>query len=180
MAKLKLEELGRISVEEFHLALKIPVVVVLDNIRSAMNIGSIFRTSDAFSIEKIIICGISATPPNREINKTAIGATESVEWAYEENINNAVTTLKAEGYTLAGIEQTNNSVNLDSSDLDFEKIAVIFGNEVDGISDEIIDLLDICIEIPQYGTKHSLNVSVCAGIVLWEMMKKFRSSHKIS
>lgn len=171
MRKLKLEELGRISVEEYHTIPKIPVVVVLDNIRSAVNVGSVFRTADAFAIEKIIICGISATPPNREIFKTAIGATESVFWEYIEDVSEAVSFLKSEGYTLAGVEQTDHSVKLGSGLPETRKIAVVFGNEVDGISDEILHKLDLCIEIPQYGTKHSLNVSVCAGIVLWELTK---------
>lgn len=171
MRKLKLEELGRISVEEYHTIPKMPVVVVLDNIRSAVNVGSVFRTADAFAIEKIIICGISATPPNREIFKTAIGATESVLWEYIEDVSEAVSFLKSEGYTLAGVEQTDHSVKLGSVLPEAGKIAVVFGNEVDGISDEILHKLDLCIEIPQYGTKHSLNVSVCAGIVLWELTK---------
>ena len=171
MRKLKLEELGRLSVEEYHMIPKTPVLVVLDNIRSAMNVGSVFRTADAFAIEKIVICGISATPPNREITKTAIGATESVSWEYIEDISEAIASLKSKGYTIAGIEQTDHSIKLGSVLPDAEKIAVVLGNEVDGISDEILYLLDYCIEIPQYGTKHSLNVSVCAGIVLWELTK---------
>ncbi|MBK8347811.1 MAG: RNA methyltransferase [Saprospiraceae bacterium] len=171
MRKLKLEELGRVSAEDYKTIAKIPVVAVLDNIRSAMNVGSVFRTADAFAIEKIIICGISATPPNREITKTAIGATESVEWEYVEDINIAVSILKEKGYTVIGVEQTDTSAPLDKAVLNYDKIAVVFGNEVDGISDEILDLLDFCLEIPQFGTKHSLNVSVCAGIILWEMHK---------
>lgn len=173
MRKLKLEELDRVSIDEYKSAAKIPVVAVLDNIRSAMNVGSVFRTADAFAIEKIIICGISATPPNREITKTAIGATESVVWEYIENVSDAVAQLKNEGYIIAGIEQTDASVLLTDYTLNTEKIAVVFGNEVDGVSDEIINELDVCIEIPQFGTKHSLNVSVCAGIVLWELAKKY-------
>jgi tRNA G18 (ribose-2'-O)-methylase SpoU len=173
MRKLKLEELDRVSIDEYKSAAKIPVVAVLDNIRSAMNVGSVFRTADAFAIEKIIICGISATPPNREITKTAIGATESVVWEYIENVSDAVSNLKNEGYTIAGIEQTDASVLLTDYTFNTEKIAVVFGNEVDGVSDEVINGLDVCIEIPQFGTKHSLNVSVCAGIVLWELAKKY-------
>jgi tRNA G18 (ribose-2'-O)-methylase SpoU len=172
MRKLKLDELERLSVDEFKKVKKIPVIAVLDNIRSAMNVGSIFRTADAFAIEKIIICGISATPPNREITKTAIGATESVEWEYFENIVEAIAQLKSSGYLIAGVEQTTDSVLLGKSNIEFEKVAVVFGNEVDGVHDDIIDQLDLCIEIPQFGTKHSLNVSVCAGIVLWELSKK--------
>mgnify|MGYP003403469842 CR=1 FL=1 len=173
MRKLKLEELDRVSIDEYKSTAKIPVVAVLDNIRSAMNVGSVFRTADAFAIEKIIICGISATPPNREITKTAIGATESVVWEYIENVSDAVSNLKNDGYIIAGIEQTDASVLLTDYTFNTEKIAVVFGNEVDGVSDEVINELDVCIEIPQFGTKHSLNVSVCAGIVLWELAKKY-------
>jgi 23S rRNA (guanosine2251-2'-O)-methyltransferase len=173
MRKLKMEELDRVSIDEYKSAAKIPVVAVLDNIRSAMNVGSVFRTADAFAIEKIIICGISATPPNREITKTAIGATESVVWEYIENVSDAIAQLKNDGYTIAGIEQTDASVLLTDYTFNTEKIAVVFGNEVDGVSDEVINELDVCIEIPQFGTKHSLNVSVCAGIVLWELAKKY-------
>lgn len=172
MRKLKLNELARLSIEEYQASDKLPVVVVLDNIRSAMNVGSVFRTADAFAIEKIIICGISAVPPNREITKTAIGATESVVWEYIENIIEAVSLLKSTGYTIAGVEQTDQSIKLDEWNVNYEKMAVIFGNEVDGISEEILNELDICIEVPQFGTKHSLNVSVCAGIVLWELARK--------
>ncbi len=174
MRKLKLEELGRQSIDAFKASDKIPIIAVLDNIRSALNVGSVFRTADAFAIEGIVICGISATPPNREITKTAIGATESVQWSYQKDIQEAITSLKFEGYTIIGIEQTNHSVFLDDFKPNSQKLAVIFGNEVDGISDSIMEDLDIALEIPQYGTKHSLNVSVCAGIVLWELSRKFR------
>ena len=174
MRKLKLEELGRISLEEYQQKPKIPIIAVLDNIRSALNVGSIFRTADAFAIEKIVICGISATPPNREITKTAIGATESVDWEYTESIHDAISKLKSEGYTILGIEQTDQSMMLHEFKPLQSKLAVIFGNEVDGLSDEIINDLDFCIEIPQYGTKHSLNVAVCAGIVLWELVKSYK------
>lgn len=174
MRKLKLEELNRLSVSEFQSKQKIPVIAVLDNIRSAVNVGSVFRTADAFAIEKIILCGISATPPNREITKTAIGATESVLWEHIASIKDAVAKLKADGYTIIGIEQTDQSISLDKYDYSFEKIAVIFGNEVDGISDEILEDLDLSIEIPQNGTKHSLNVSVCAGIILWELSNRMQ------
>lgn len=174
MRKLKLEELGRQSIDAFKASDKIPIIAVLDNIRSALNVGSVFRTADAFAIEGIVICGISATPPNREITKTAIGATESVQWSYQKDIKEAITSLKFEGYTIVGIEQTNHSILLDDFKPNSQKLAVIFGNEVDGISDSIMEDLDIALEIPQYGTKHSLNVSVCAGIVLWELSRKFR------
>ncbi|MBK8624601.1 MAG: RNA methyltransferase [Saprospiraceae bacterium] len=173
MRKLKLEELGRISMEEYQVIAKVPIVAVLDSIRSALNVGSVFRTADAFAIEKIVICGISATPPNREITKTAIGATESVTWEYVEDIKDAVMKLKMEGYSIIGVEQTDQSLMLNQLRPTDEKIAVIFGNEVDGVSDEILNDLDYCIEIPQHGTKHSLNVSVCAGIVLWELAKRY-------
>ena len=173
MRKLKLEELERVSIDEYKSKAKIPVVAVLDNIRSAMNVGSVFRTADAFAIEKIIICGISATPPNREITKTAIGSTESVAWEYLENISDAVALLKKEGYIVAGIEQTDASIMLTDYEINVGKIAVVLGNEVDGVSEEVINELDVCLEIPQFGTKHSLNVSVCAGIVLWELAKKY-------
>jgi 23S rRNA (guanosine2251-2'-O)-methyltransferase len=173
MRKLKLEELERVSIDEYKSKAKIPVVAVLDNIRSAMNVGSVFRTADAFAIEKIIICGISATPPNREITKTAIGSTESVAWEYMENISDAVALLKKEGYIVAGIEQTDASIMLTDYEINAGKIAVVLGNEVDGVSEEVINELDVCLEIPQFGTKHSLNVSVCAGIVLWELAKKY-------
>lgn len=174
MRKLKLEELGRQSIDAFKASDKTPIIAVLDNIRSALNVGSVFRTADAFAIEGIVICGISATPPNREITKTAIGATESVQWSYQKDIKEAITSLKFEGYTIVGIEQTNHSILLDDFKPNSQKLAVIFGNEVDGISDSIMEDLDIALEIPQYGTKHSLNVSVCAGIVLWELSRKFR------
>jgi len=170
MRKLRLEELERPSLAEYQKIDKLPIVVVLDNIRSAMNVGSIFRTCDAFAIEKIIVCGITATPPNREITKTAIGATESVAWEFIADINNAVDKLKNDGYTIAGIEQTDQSLLLGNPIPKFEKIALVFGNEVEGVSDSILDKLDFCIEVPQFGTKHSLNVSVCAGVVLWEMV----------
>jgi 23S rRNA (guanosine2251-2'-O)-methyltransferase len=168
LKKLKLEELHRVTLEEFKLKPKAPVVVVLDSIRSAMNVGSIFRTCDAFCVEKIIICGYTATPPHKEITKTAIGATESVEWQYEENIVTALAKLKSASYTIIGIEQTSKSMPLDDYPIDAtQKYALVMGNEVDGISDDALPLLDTAIEIPQYGTKHSLNVAVCAGIVIY-------------
>jgi 23S rRNA (guanosine2251-2'-O)-methyltransferase len=171
MRKLRLEELGRMTPESYRDRRKIPVTIVLDNIRSALNVGSVFRTADAFAIEKIVLCGITATPPNREITKTAIGATSTVPWEYSENVCSAIENLKKEGYTVMGVEQTDTSVSLLKEVPFFPKTAVIFGNEVEGISDDAIGLLDVCIEIPQYGTKHSLNVSVCAGIVLWELLR---------
>jgi tRNA G18 (ribose-2'-O)-methylase SpoU len=168
MRKLKLEELGRITPDEYKVVEKITVTVVLDNIRSAMNVGSFFRTADAFKIEKIILTGITARPPHKEILKTAIGATLTVEWSYEESVKSALTNLKLEDYTVIGIEQTDKSIALQDYIIDTDqKYALIFGNEVDGISDDALDILDASIEIPQFGTKHSLNVSVCGGIVLW-------------
>lgn len=169
MRKLKLDELGRDSVADFQEKQKLPLVVVLDNIRSAMNVGSFFRTGDAFLVEKIILCGITATPPNREITKTAIGATESVQWEYHENISSALQKLKEAGYQLIGIEQTDVSIQFNAFKISpDEQYALVFGNEVEGVSDEALAHIDLCLEIPQEGTKHSLNVSVCGGIVLWE------------
>lgn len=172
MRKLKLEELGRISVEEFKVSDKIPVVVVLDNIRSMHNIGSIFRTADAFRIEKVYLCGITAKPPHKEIRKTALGATESVDWEYVDETIDLISRLKIENYKVISIEQTESSSSLNEFRFDFKnKYAVVFGNEVYGVEQEVVSLSDKCIEIPQEGTKHSLNVSVCAGIVLWEFFK---------
>jgi len=172
MRKLKLEELNRHDIESFKEKSKNPLVIVLDSIRSAMNVGSFFRTADAFALEKIVLCGISALPPNREITKTAIGATESVDWVYQENIETAINNLKSQEYTIVGIEQTNQSILLEDFVPEHQKYALIFGNEVDGISDEILGYLDVCIEIPQFGTKHSLNVSVCGGVVIWDFLNK--------
>ncbi len=173
MKKLKLEELGRISVEKFKEIEKIPVVVVLDNVRSMHNIGSVFRTCDAFLIEKIYLCGITATPPNKEIRKTALGATESVEWEYIKEINELIPKLKSDNYKIVSIEQVEGGISLSGFELNSnERYAVIFGNEVEGIQQPVIDQSDVCLEVPQGGTKHSLNVSVCAGIVLWEFFKK--------
>lgn len=172
MRKLKLEELGRISVEEFKETEKIPVVVLLDNIRSMHNIGSVFRTADAFLVEKIYLCGITATPPNKEIRKTALGATESVDWEYVEDIHSLIHRLKEEKFTILSIEQTEGSLSLDDFTIDpNQKYALVLGNEVEGVQQTVIDQSDYCIEIPQEGTKHSLNVSVCAGIVIWEFFK---------
>ena len=176
MRKLKLSELGRISLEEYKVADKTPLVVVLDNVRSALNVGSAFRTSDAFRIEKIVLCGITAKPPHRDINRSAIGATDSVDWSYNEDIREAILKLKEEKYTILAIEQTDYKVFLQDYSIDIdEKYALIFGNEVSGVSTEILDLVDACIEIPQIGTKHSLNISVCLGVVLWEFYKKYQS-----
>lgn len=172
MRKLKNNELGRISVDEFKLTPKTPIIVVLDNIRSLNNIGSVFRTSDAFLLEKIYLCGITAQPPHRDIHKTALGATESVDWEYMEDTLECVTKLQAEGFYCLAIEQANNSVMLNDFDQSsYSKIAVVFGNEVKGVQQSVIDKCDNCIEIPQLGTKHSLNISVSAGVVLWELFR---------
>ncbi len=171
--KLKLEELGRLSIEEFKELEKLPVVVVLDNIRSMNNVGSIFRTSDAFKVEKIVLCGITPRPPHREITKSAIGATKSVKWEYEESIEKALQKLNDEGFTLVGIEQVRNSFSIKDLKLNTEnKYAVVYGNEVEGLTENALDSYDFFVEIPQEGTKHSFNVSVSAGITLWEFYKQ--------
>ena len=176
MRKLKNSELGRISVSTFKQASKTPIIVVLDNIRSLHNIGSIFRTADAFLIEKVYLCGITATPPNKEIHKTALGSTESVNWEYFENTIELVKILTKKGITTASIEQVEKSTMLsDYTPDNSKKIAVIFGNEVKGVQQEVVSISDVCIEIPQLGTKHSLNVSVSCGIVLWDLFKKLKS-----
>jgi tRNA G18 (ribose-2'-O)-methylase SpoU len=178
MRKLANEELNRLNVEEFKAAEKIPVVVVLDNIRSSNNIGSVFRTSDAFLIEKIYLCGICSTPPDKEIHKTALGAEQSMEWEYCKTTQEAVEILKGKDYTLIAIEQVEGSISLaDYKPASGEKIALIFGNEVKGVQQEVVYLCDKTIEIPQLGTKHSLNIAVSAGIVLWEVFNKIRKSH---
>ena len=170
--KLKLEELGRIDVETFKQTEKTPLVMVLDNVRSMHNVGAIFRTADAFLIEKIVLCGITPTPPHREIHKAALGATESVDWVYEKDISTALQNLKEENFIILGIEQTSNSkIMTDYIINKEEKYALVLGNEVDGLSDEALSHYDAFLEIPQLGTKHSLNVSVCGGIVMWEFFK---------
>ena len=186
MKKLSIEELHRISPEEFKQAKKIPLTVVLDNIRSMNNIGSIFRTSDAFRIEKICLCGICSTPPHRDIHKTALGAEESVAWQYYATTAECLRALKADGYTIYAIEQVDDSIKLGCSEGRMfggaERVAVVFGNEVEGVDESLLSidpatgqpLCDGCLEIPQYGTKHSLNVSCAAAIILWEMSKAMR------
>ena len=173
MRKLKLTELGRLDPEEYKSKVKQPVVVVLDNLRSAMNVGSFFRTADAFAIEKIYLCGISARPPHKEITKTAIGATETVEWEYVDSIEKLIPVLKEKYYHIYGVEQTTHSIALQDVTPQYPAV-LVFGNEVNGLTEEILPLLDACIEIPQYGTKHSFNVAVCGGIVLWEYLKILR------
>jgi len=172
MKKLKLEELGRLSVAEFKSAKKIPVCILLDNVRSLHNVGSAFRTADAFSVEKLVLTGITGTPPHREIEKTALGATTSVAWTHYEDVAHAVTLLKAEGWKIVIVEQTTESIPLQSfTGKPDEKLCLVFGNEVNGVSDSVIDLADVAVEIPQSGTKHSLNISVCVGIVVWEIYR---------
>ncbi|HEY3404512.1 MAG TPA: RNA methyltransferase [Ohtaekwangia sp.] len=173
MKKLKLEELGRISIDEFKDADKLPVCIVLDNIRSLHNVGSAFRTADAFRIEQIFLTGITGTPPHREIQKTALGATESVAWKYHEDPKAIVTQLKSEGYKIVVVEQTTHSTSLQQfKPVLTEKYALVFGNEVDGVSDAVVEEADLSLEVPQHGTKHSLNISVCLGIVVWEFFRK--------
>lgn len=173
--KLKLDELGRLNPKDYKESPKLPVVVVLDNIRSAMNVGSVFRSADAFAIQKIYLCGITAKPPHREILKTAIGATESVDWEYINSIDDCIDRLKESNHVLIGIEQTTESRALSQVLIPEDQMtALIFGNEVDGLSTDILGKLDSFIEIAQFGTKHSLNVSVCAGIVLWHVNQLLR------
>jgi tRNA G18 (ribose-2'-O)-methylase SpoU len=171
MRKLKITELKRLSPEDFKQTEKLPVIVVLDNVRSLHNVGSVFRTSDAFLIEAIYLCGITATPPHAEIHKTALGAENTVEWQYFEHTPDAVLQLKQKGYRILAVEQAENSVSLDKFQLENHRYAIILGNEVKGIDQKVMDCCDACIEIPQFGTKHSLNVSVAAGIVIWEIFK---------
>lgn len=173
--KLKLEELGRIDIETFKTTEKTPLVVVLDNVRSMHNVGAIFRTADAFLVEKIVLCGITPQPPHREIHKAALGATESVEWEYFNSSIEALQILKQNGFEVVGVEQTTDSQMITEFLFDKnKKYALVLGNEVEGISDEILPICDVFLEIPQLGTKHSLNVSVCGGIVMWEFFSKLR------
>jgi tRNA G18 (ribose-2'-O)-methylase SpoU len=175
MKKLKNSELNRISIDEYKTAEKTPFVVVLDNIRSLNNIGSVFRTSDGFRLEAVYLCGITAQPPHREIQKTALGATESVHWKYFKETTDAVIELKNSGYQIFAIEQAKDSYKLGVFTPDFtKKCAFIFGNEVKGVQQKVIDISDCCLEIPQYGTKHSFNISITVGIVIWEMFQRLR------
>jgi len=167
-----MEELGRKSVEDFKLADKKPLVVVMDNIRSMHNVGSVFRTADAFLISGICLCGFTPKPPHRDIHKTALGATDSVDWLYYEQTVDAVLALKKRGYKVLAIEQTEGSILLNAYIHDHSPTAFVFGNEVDGVSDEVIQVCDGVIEIPQWGMKHSLNISVAAAVVLWEFVRK--------
>lgn len=173
MRKLKLDELGRISVDQFKSAEKLPVCIVLDNIRSLHNVGSAFRTADAFKVERIFLTGITGTPPHREIHKTALGATQSVRWQYDSEAAVAAQRLKDEGYTIVVVEQTTESLPLQKFHAEpSSRYCLVFGNEVNGVSESVISLADMALEIPQEGTKHSLNISVCLGIVVWEIFKK--------
>ena len=175
MRKLNNEELPRLSVDEFKIANKIPVVVVLDHVRSCNNVGSIFRTSDALLVQKIYLCGITATPPDKEIHKTALGSENTVDWEYFGTTEEIIEILRNKGYTIVAIEQVEGSIELqDYVPSPNEKLALIFGNEVKGVQQEVVNLCDKTIEIPQFGTKHSFNISVSAGIVLWEIFKKVR------
>jgi len=173
MRKLSNDELHRKSVSEFRTSAKSPFIIVLDNVRSLNNVGSIFRTADAFLVEAVYLCGITATPPHREIHKTALGATESVAWRYFNSAAEAVAELKAKGYLIVSVEQADESVALDCFVAEAGKsYALVFGHEIRGVSEEVVNLSDACVEIPQYGTKHSFNVAVSAGIVLWELAGK--------
>lgn len=173
MRKLMTEELHRLSVEAYHRAEKLPVIMVLDNIRSLHNVGSVFRTADAFRLAGIRLCGITACPPTAEIHKTALGAEDAVSWKYHADTLEAVCELKAEGYTVLAVEQVEGSHMLDSLSIDpAGRYALVMGNEVKGVRQDVVDACDGCVEIPQFGTKHSLNVSVSAGIVMWEFARQ--------
>lgn len=175
MRKITNSELNRPSAEQFATMQRIPVVVILDNVRSAQNIGAFFRTGDAFAIEKVMLCGITATPPSRDIHKSALGAELTVGWEYYPTTTECAAALKAEGYTLLAIEQVEGAVMLDRLEVDAgKKYALVFGNEVEGVAQEVVDMCDGAIEIPQVGTKHSVNVSVAGGIVLWEFFSSLK------
>ena len=175
MEKLKTTEMHRLSIEEYRASRKTPLVVVLDHVRSLYNVGSVFRTADAFRLSGVCLCGITARPPHPEIHKTALGAEESVDWRYFEQTEDCVRWLKSEGYTVMAVEQCKGSVLLDSGfEVENPKVAIVLGNEVKGVQQQVVDMCDGCLEIPQYGTKHSLNVSVTAGIVIWEIFKKLK------
>ena len=172
--KLKVTEMGRMSVEDFRNSEKIPLAVVLDNVRSMYNVGSVFRTADAFRLDQICLCGITSTPPHPEIHKTALGAEDTVEWKYYKETADAVIALRNQGYMILAIEQVKNSIMLQDFNIDTnQKYALVLGNEVKGVQQQVVDLCDDCIEIPQYGTKHSLNVSVTAGIVMHHFALNF-------
>ncbi len=170
--KLKLEELNRLSVLEFKALEKDPIIVLLDDVRSLNNIGSIFRTCDAMGVKKIYLCGITAQPPHREIRKTAIGASKSMDWEYEKNAAEIVKKYRELDYKIIAVEQTSKSVSLENYQLNNKQTLLIFGNEINGVSQKLIDLCDLTLEIPQWGTKHSMNISVCLGVVLWDLKKQ--------
>ena len=173
--KLTTEEMHRMTVEEFRQSEKLPLTVVLDNVRSLNNIGSVFRTSDAFRVEHIALCGITATPPHREIHKTALGAEDSVAWSYHEDTAECVRGLKEKGYRVYAVELAHDSLKLGTDEVATDKlVAIVFGNEIDGVQEEVMELCDDYLEIPQAGTKHSLNVSCAAAIVIWEMYKQLK------
>jgi tRNA G18 (ribose-2'-O)-methylase SpoU len=175
MRKLKLQELNRPDIDTFKAQPKAPVALVLDNIRSGLNVGAAFRTADAFALEHIHLCGITACPPHREILKTAIGATESVSWSYQEDTVAAITKLKGQGYTVLAVEQADEQTWLQEFRWpESQKVALVFGNEVEGVSDAAMEQIDGCLEVPQYGTKHSLNIAVCVGVVCWEVTRQWR------
>ena len=173
MRKLKITEMGRMSAEQFHAAEKMPLVVVLDDVRSMYNVGSVFRTADAFRVSAIYLCGITATPPHPEIHKTALGAEDTVDWRHFSDTMEAVQSLKADGFTVLSIEQCEGSTMLQTIQLHrTQKYAIVMGNEVKGVKQEVVNASDNCLEIPQFGTKHSLNVSTTAGMVIWEFAKQ--------
>ena len=175
MRKIENKDLNRLSIEEFAASEKTPIIVIADNIRSLNNIGSLFRTCDAFAVEALYLCGISATPPNKEIHKTALGAENSVSWSYFNTSIEAAEKLKNERYKIVSVEQIEGSYTPDKFPFDKgAKYALVLGNEVNGVSQQIVDISDYALELPQYGTKHSLNVSVCGGIVIWEFFKMFK------
>ncbi len=175
MRKLKNNELERLSIDEFKSAQKTPIIIILDNIRSLNNIGSVFRTSDAFLIEKIYLCGITAKPPHKDIHKTALGSTDTVDWQYIENTIDLIEKLKADNIKICAIEQAENAIMLNNFKIETDKkYALVFGNEVKGVSQEVVSASDAVIEIPQYGTKHSLNISVSCGVVVWDVFSKLQ------
>lgn len=181
MHKLKNSELERLTTEEFKQADKFPIVIVLDNIRSQNNIGSAFRTGDAFRVDGIYLCGITATPPHRDIHKTALGAENTVEWKYFETTLSAINLLKEKGYKIVAVEQAVQSTMLQNFNLNAsEKLALVFGNEVDGVEETIMEIADYCIEIPQFGTKHSLNITVSMGIVIWHLTSQSLNSYSLT
>ncbi len=170
-----MDQLNRVDVDSFKNQIKTPIVLVLDNVRSMHNVGSVFRTGDGFAIDKIFLCGITATPPHREIEKTALGATQSVEWAHVKETTEAVAILRNDGYKVYAVEQAEGSISLNDFSVEStEKYALVFGNEVHGVDEDVMEIVDGCIEIPQFGTKHSFNVSVTMGIVMWDLINKLR------